>query len=72
MGEKTKIYQLHPSKLATPDPYALVSPSPPNGFKEAVMTSNLFFADVLAKSMYATLVIAAFVFVSMLLLTSLH
>jgi hypothetical protein len=36
------------------------------------MTSNLFFADVLAKSMYATLAIAAFVFVSMLLLTSLH
>ena len=36
------------------------------------MTKNIFLADVLTKTVYATLAIAAFMFVSMLLLTGLH
>jgi hypothetical protein len=36
------------------------------------VTKNLFLADVFTKTVYAALAMAAFVFVSMLLLTGLH
>jgi hypothetical protein len=36
------------------------------------VTNSVFLAGVLTKTMYATLAITAFVFVSMLLLTGLH
>jgi hypothetical protein len=36
------------------------------------VTKNIFLADVLTKTVYAALAIAAFMFVSMLLLTGLH
>jgi hypothetical protein len=48
------------------------APSLSTGFQEATVTKNLFLADVLTKTVYATLAMAAFIFVSMLLLTGLH
>jgi hypothetical protein len=40
--------------------------------REAIMFKNLALADIVTKTMYVALAIAAFVFVSMLLLTGLH
>jgi hypothetical protein len=37
-----------------------------------MMINSIFLADVLTKTVYATLAIGVFIFVSMLLLTSLH
>jgi hypothetical protein len=36
------------------------------------VTKNLFLTDVVTKTVYFSLILAAFAFVSMLLLTSLH
>jgi hypothetical protein len=55
-----------------PRPICIESLSSPTGFQEAIVTKDLFLADVLTKTVYATLAIAAFMFVSMLLLTGLH
>jgi hypothetical protein len=41
-------------------------------FQEEIMTKNPVFADVITKIAYFSLIVAALVFVSMLLLTRLH
>jgi hypothetical protein len=41
-------------------------------FQEEIMTRNPVFADVITKMAYFSLIVAALVFVSMLLLTRLH
>jgi hypothetical protein len=43
-----------------------------DGFQEAIVTNNRALADVVAKAIYFSMAAAAFVFVSMLLLTGLH
>jgi hypothetical protein len=40
--------------------------------REAVVTKNLALAEIVTKILYVAFAIAAFVFVSMLLLTGLH
>ena len=44
----------------------------PTGFEEAIVTRDQVVTDVLTKTVYFSLALAAFVFVSMLLLTGLH
>ena len=56
---------------STPNPICDVPPSSPTG-KEAIVIKNHVFADIAMKAMYVSLAIAAFVFISMLLLTRLH
>jgi hypothetical protein len=71
VAEKKYICRLRPRKFAGP-PHMHWAPSSSTGFQEATVTKNLFLADVLTKTVYATLAMAAFIFVSMLLLTGLH
>ena len=42
------------------------------GFEEAIVTRNEVVTDVVTKTVFFSLALAAFVFVSMLLLTGLH
>jgi hypothetical protein len=44
----------------------------PTGFEEAIVTRDQVVTDVLTKTVYFSLALAAFVFFSMLLLTGLH
>jgi hypothetical protein len=44
----------------------------PRGFEEAIVTRDQVVADVVTKTVYFSLALAAFAFVSMLLLTGLH
>lgn len=44
----------------------------PTGFEEAIVTRDQVVTDVVTKTVYFSLALAAFVFVSMLLLTDLH
>jgi hypothetical protein len=49
-----------------------VSPSSPTGIQEAIVIKSLVFSGIAVKAMYVSLVIAACVFISMLLLTGLY
>jgi hypothetical protein len=44
----------------------------PTGFEEAIVTRDQVVTDVVTKTVYFSLALAAFAFVSMLLLTGLH
>jgi hypothetical protein len=44
----------------------------PTAFEEAIVTRDQVVTDVVTKTVYFSLALAAFVFVSMLLLTGLH
>jgi hypothetical protein len=49
-----------------------VSPSSPTGIQEAILVKSVVFSGIAVKAMYVSLAIAAFVFISMLLLTGLY
>jgi hypothetical protein len=63
--------RLHPRKFAC-QPHMRCVPIITDGIQEAIVIKNLVFADIAMKAMYVSLAIAAFVFISMLLLTGLH
>lgn len=54
------------------DPHMRRVLSLPTGFEEAIVTRDQVVTDVVTKTVYFSLALAAFVFVSMLLLTGLH
>jgi hypothetical protein len=70
-GGRENIFLLVSSQIRLPAPYAL-RPIIIDDFQEAIVTNNRVLADVVTKTIYFSLAAAAFVFISMLLLTGLH
>jgi hypothetical protein len=70
-GGGENISCLYPRKVV-PQPHMRRVPITTDGFQEAIVTNNRALADVVAKAIYFSMAAAAFVFVSMLLLTGLH
>jgi hypothetical protein len=58
--------------FARPAPHMRQVLSLLTGFEEAIVTRNEVVTDVVTKTVYFSLALAAFAFVSMLLLTGLH
>jgi hypothetical protein len=57
--------------MALPGPYSL-NPTMTDGIPGGIVSKNVVLADIVTKASYVFLAVAGLVFVSMLLLTSLH